>query len=79
MAYLKQATGQVVPVIAAVALPGWWIKSSRPTSPDAIRVINPSGRRANFMTEVEATFNLTPGLAALVVQALVMRCPVAEK
>ena len=77
--YLKQATSQSVPVLATVALPGWWIESSRPTDPDAIRVINPSGRGASFMAEAGAASTLTPGLAALVVQALVMRHPVAEK
>lgn len=73
--YLKQATGRIVPVIPALALPGWWIDSVGQGGMREIAVFNPAGRGANFMAD-RTRMMLDAGVAALVMQALVMRYPV---
>lgn len=70
-AYLRRALGRPVPVIPALALPGWWIDSG-PTSPPEVRVFNPAGRGAQFMAE-RAGSMLDAGTTGLITQALVMR------
>jgi hypothetical protein len=72
-AYLRQAIGQSVPVIPALALPGWWIDSGQAAAPE-VRVFNPAGRGAQFMAE-RAGSVLDAGTTGLVTQALVMRYP----
>ena len=71
--YLRQATGQQIPVVPALALPGWWIETSANAS-NNIRVFNPAGRGAQFMAD-RTVSNVDPGTAALITQALVMRYP----
>lgn len=71
--YLRQATGQQIPVVPALALPGWWIETGSNASSN-IRVFNPSGRGAHFMAD-RTVSNVDPGTAALITQALVMRYP----
>jgi hypothetical protein len=73
--HLQQATKRTVPVVATVALPGWWIDTSRGFTSDAVRVFNPAGRGAQFMGDRGAHL-LDAGTIALVTQALVMRYPV---
>ena len=75
-AYLKQATNTTVPVIATVALPGWWIESTG-NARSQVRVFNPAGRGASFMSDERNGRTLDAGAAALIAQALVMRYPVA--
>ncbi|GAB3368855.1 hypothetical protein GCM10027431_15020 [Lysobacter rhizosphaerae] len=72
-AYLRKATGQSVPVIPALALPGWWIDSGQASAAE-VRVFNPAGRGAQFMAE-RAGSVLDAGTTGLVTQALVMRYP----
>lgn len=76
MSYLKQATGRTVPVVPALALPGWWIDAVGHASTREVSVFNPAGRGANFMADSTGAV-LDAGVAALVMQALVMRYPVA--
>ena len=71
--YLKQSTGQPIPVVPALALPGWWIESSATAFSD-VRVFNPAGRGAQFMADKTGA-GLGIGRAALGTQALVMRYP----
>ena len=77
-AYLRQATGQQIVVVPALALPGWWIEAdtSNGASSD-IRVFNPAGRGAHFMADRTAS-TMVGGTAALVTQALTMRYPADE-
>ena len=77
--YLKQAVGRPIPVIATVALPGWWIDGPRESGTDFVRIFNPAGRGAAFMAEGRGTPLLDEGSAALTAQALLMRYPVADK
>ncbi|MFC5576929.1 nuclease-related domain-containing protein [Lysobacter niabensis] len=72
-AYLRKATGQSVPVIPALALPGWWIDSGQVSAAE-VRVFNPAGRGAQFMAD-RAGIMLDAGTTGLVTQALVMRYP----
>jgi hypothetical protein len=49
--YLKQTLGQSVAVIPTVALPGWWIESPGMAGNDGVRVFNPTGRGAAFISQ----------------------------
>lgn len=72
-AYLRKTVGRSVPVIPALALPGWWIDSGQTTTPE-VRVFNPAGRGAQFMAD--RTGNVfDAATVGLVTQALVMRYP----
>lgn len=70
-AYLRNTTGRTVPVIPALALPGWWVDTTAATD---IRVFNPAGRGAHFMAD-QSAIAIDSGTVALVTQALVMRYP----
>lgn len=73
--YLMHATGRAVPVVATLALPGWWIESPRSAGDADVRVFNPSGRGAIFMADDRLGRTLDDGVVGLVTQALVMRYP----
>jgi hypothetical protein len=73
--YLKQAIGRPVPVVPALALPGWWIDGSGQGANSDLRVFNPKGRGANFMADRTAPV-MDAGTASLLSQALVMRYPI---
>ena len=77
--YLKQATNRSVPVIATLALPGWWIEATPSSNIEAVRVFNPAGRGANFMADGGGRRTIDAETSALIAQALVMRYPVADK
>lgn len=72
--YLKQATSRSVPVIPALALPGWWIETAGSSGAADVRVFNPAGRGPHFMAD-RTSSAIDAGTAALVTQALVMRYP----
>ena len=72
-AYLRKATGQFVPVIPALALPGWWIDTGQASAPD-VRVFNPAGRGGQFMAG-RGRSGFDAGSIGLITQALVMRYP----
>lgn len=74
-AYLKQATGLAVPVVPALALPGWWIDPIGQAAASEVSVFNPAGRGANFMADRTGDV-LDAGQTALITQALVMRYPI---
>lgn len=72
-AYLRKTLGRPVPVIPALALPGWWIDSGQASAAE-VRVFNPAGRGAQFMADRTGS-ELAAGTIGLVTQALVMRYP----
>jgi hypothetical protein len=72
-AYLHSTLRSNFPVVATVALPGWWIDSPRSLPSDAVRVFNPAGRGASFMANDATPAPINPSQAGLVAQALLMR------
>jgi hypothetical protein len=76
--YLKQTLGQSVAVIPTVALPGWWIESPGMAGNDGVRVFNPAGRGAAFMSQTRGVGSLDRPTVGLITQALVMRYPVTD-
>lgn len=76
--YLHTATSQPVPVIATVALPGWWIDLIKGSAGADVRVFTPMGRGAQFMLDQGQPTPLDPTLRALIAQALVLRYPDAQ-
>lgn len=77
--YLKEATDRNVPVIASLALPGWWIEATPSSNIETVRVFNPAGRGANFMADGGGMRTIDAETSALIAQALLMRYPVAGK
>jgi hypothetical protein len=73
--YLRTAVGRDVPVIPAVALPGWWIDSVKGSAQSDVRVFSPKGRGAQFMVDPSFGAPLDESIRALITQALVMRYP----
>jgi len=73
-AYLWQALRRSVPVIPALALPGWWIDLTGSAATQDVRVFNPAGRGANFMAD-RSVGAIDSATAALVTQAILMRYP----
>jgi len=76
--YLRKAINRDVPVIPAVALPGWWIDQTKGADQSAVRVFAPAGRGTQFMIGPRFGAPLDDATRALVVQALVMRYPDLE-
>lgn len=69
--HLRQVLGRPVPVVPALALPGWWIEPSN--SQTDVQIFTPSGRGAHFMADERAGRRIDAATAGLVTQALVMR------
>jgi hypothetical protein len=76
--HLRQVLGRPVPVVPALALPGWWIESIGSASSSEVQVFTPAGRGANFMADDRAGRRIDAATAGLVTQALVMRYPVEQ-
>lgn len=74
--YLQTTLKMPVPVVAAVALPGWWIDSEKSASNDSVRVFNPAGKGGAFMANTGDSPTIDPAQAGLIAQALVLRYPV---
>lgn len=74
--YLRQVLNRPIPVVPALALPGWWVE---PSSSNAdVQVFTPTGRGAAFMADDRAGRLIDAATAGLVTQALVMRYPTGE-
>lgn len=73
--YLGTAVGRDVPVVPAVALPGWWVDSPKGSAQPDVRVFSPKGRGAQFMVDPSFGAPLDESIRALITQALVMRYP----
>jgi hypothetical protein len=71
---IERVTAQRVLVIPALALPGWWVEYSKTSSTGRVRVFNPAGKGARFMTEGGGA-RLDPSVRSLVAQCLSMRYP----
>ena len=73
--HLRGAIGQDVPVVPAVALPGWWIDLVKSSQSSDVRVFTPMGRGANFMSDTSPGPLLDTKVRSLIAHALVMRYP----
>lgn len=74
--HLMKVLGRPIPVIPALALPGWWIESNN--SNGVVQVFTPTGRGANFMADDRTGHRIDAATAGLVTQALVMRYPTGD-
>lgn len=61
--YLREATGETFPVVAVLALPGWWVERVAPIAPNMVQVINPKNSRWLLLPEKK-----TPRLEAAAIQ-----------
>jgi hypothetical protein len=73
--WLHESLGEEIPVIPAVALPGWYIEPSRETVRSDVKVFSPMGRGATFMTAGAERHPSSQRM--LVAQALALRYPEA--
>ncbi|HET6397302.1 MAG TPA: nuclease-related domain-containing protein [Pseudoxanthomonas sp.] len=74
--YLKDSLGREVPVVPAVALPGWWIDRTESGRRSDVRVFTPMGRGAEFLLAGEE--ELDSATRSLVAQAIAQRYPSVE-
>ena len=74
--YLRESLQQNVPVLAAVALPGWWIERTDAARRSDVRVFTPMGKGAEFMLSGKEA--LAPGARALIAKAIALRYPQIE-
>lgn len=49
--YLREASGEVFPVTAVLALPGWYVERAAPISANMVQVINPKNARWLLLPE----------------------------
>lgn len=49
--YLREATGEAFPVIAVLALPGWYVERAAPITANMVQVINPKNSRWLLLPE----------------------------
>jgi hypothetical protein len=67
--HLRQLLNRPIPVVPALALPGWWIESKNANAD--VQVFTPTGRGANFMAGDRGGVGIDWATAGLVTQALV--------
>ena len=71
--YLRESLGRDIPVIPAVALPGWYIARTELSKQSDVRVFTPIGRGAEFLLGGQQV--LDASARALVAQAVALRYP----
>jgi len=71
--YLRESLGRDIPVIAAVALPGWWIQRTDEGKRSDVRVFTPIGDGAKFLLGGQETLDISS--RSLIAQALALRYP----
>lgn len=71
--YLRESLGREIPVIPAVALPGWWIDRTDAAKQSDVRVFTPKGRGAEFLLGGQE--RLDAASWSLVAQAIALRYP----
>lgn len=71
--YLRESLGRPVPVIPAVALPGWWIDRTDESKRSDVRVFTPMGRGAEFLVGGKEVLDASN--RALIAQAIAVRYP----
>lgn len=74
--YLRQTLGQNIPVVPALALPGWWIETKGPKA--EVQVFTPVGRGAVFMADDRGDRKIDVATVGLITQALALRYPTSE-
>src|SRR5690606_9842720 len=47
--YLRESLGREIPVMPAIALPGWWIDRTEESKRSDVRVFTPMGKGADFL------------------------------
>lgn len=72
--YLGEALGRAIPVIPAVALPGWWIDKTDAAKNADVRVFTPMGKGADILLYGPELIDAST--RTLVAQALALRYPV---
>jgi hypothetical protein len=72
--HIQKSTARAVPVVPALALPGWWIDYGRTAAASPVKVFNPIGRGSKFMYEGSGP-RLDEGTRALVSQSIAMLYP----
>ncbi|KAF1688048.1 hypothetical protein B1992_01060 [Pseudoxanthomonas broegbernensis] len=75
--YLKESLGRDVPVIPAIALPGWWVERLEGARKSDIRVFTPMGRGAEFLLSGEEILDGTT--RTLIAQAVAQKYPSVDK
>lgn len=67
--------GREIPVIPAIALPGWWIDRTGESRRSDVRVFTPMGKGAGFLLAGQEVLDST---TMLVAQAIALRYPAVE-
>ena len=74
--YLRETIKEDIPVIAAVALPGWFVvQTDEVWRSTALKVFSPFGEGANFMAK--EIVRIEPEYRSLISKAIALRFPVA--
>ncbi|GAA3923726.1 nuclease-related domain-containing protein [Luteimonas lutimaris] len=74
--YLRESLGREIPVIPAIALPGWWIDRTEESKRSDVRVFTPMGKGADFLLTGQEV--LDDSTRTLVAQAIALRYPAIE-
>src|SRR3546814_170854 len=74
--YLSESLGREIPVIPAIALPGWWIDRTEASKRSDVRVFTPMGKGADFLLTGQQV--LEDSIRALIAQAIALRYPAVE-
>jgi len=75
--YLQKSLDRDIPVIPAVALPGWWIDKTESSKQSDVRVFSPMGKGADILLYGNPVLDASS--RALVVQAIALRYPVVPE
>ena len=71
--YLRESLGRDIPVIPALALPGWWIERTDASKQSDVRVFTPIGHGAEFLLGGQE--HLDAPTRSLIAQAVALRYP----
>jgi len=74
--YLGESLGREIPVIPAIALPGWWIDRTDESKRSDVRVFTPMGKGADFLLAGQEV--LDDSTRTLIAQAIALRYPAVE-
>lgn len=71
--YLRDSLSRDIPVVPAIALPGWWIEKTDAGKQSDVRVFTPMGKGAEILLFGQET--LEAPIRALIAQAIALRYP----
>lgn len=74
--FLRESLEKNIPVLPALALPGWWIERTDASRQSDVRVFTPMGKGAEFM--LSGKEELDTGARALIAKAIALRYPQIE-